>query len=264
MRQYLKLLGSFVSIAFQNVAAYRMNFWISLLYSVLNLGTGVLGVVVLFGQVESIKGWTADAALALLGVYLTLGALRELFIGPSLEALAGMDGEVWTGQFDFTLLRPVDVQFLASVRHWRPLALLDVTAGLGVLLIAMARLGQSLSVGHILAFVVSMAAGLLILYAILLAFSALIFWSPGFLFTWLFDALFRMARYPVGLYPGWLRLVLTWIVPVGVMTTVPAQALTGTLAPGMLAGAVGLALLFMAGATALFRTGLRRYASASS
>ena len=36
-----------------------------------------------------------------------------------------------------------------------------------------------------------------------------------------------MGRYPVGLYPGWLRLVMTWIVPVGVMTTVPAQALTG-------------------------------------
>ncbi len=264
MRHYLKLLGSFVSVAFQNVLAYRMNFWISLLYSVLNLGTGVLGVVVLFGQVGSVKGWTADAALALLGVYLTLSALRGLFIGPSLEALAGMDGEVWTGQFDFTLLRPVDVQFLASARHWRPLALLDVAAGLGVLLIAMARLGQGLTLGHILAFIVSMAAGLVTLYAILLAFSALIFWSPGFLFTWVFDALFQMARYPVGLYPGWLRLVLTWIVPVGVMTTIPAQALTGTLSPGVLLGAVGLALVFLAGATALFRTGLRRYASASS
>ena len=60
-----------------------------------------------------------------------LGALRRLFIGPSLESLAGMDGEIWTGQFDFTLLRPVDVQFLASVRYWRPLALLDLVLGAG-------------------------------------------------------------------------------------------------------------------------------------
>ena len=49
------------------------------------------------------------------------------------------------------------------------------------------------------------------------------------LFTWVFDGIFQMARYPVGMYPGWLRLVLTWIVPVGVITTVPAQALTGSL-----------------------------------
>jgi hypothetical protein len=57
--------------------------------------------------------------------------------------------------------------------------------------------------------------GVTILYAILLAFTGLVFWSPGFLFTWVFDGVFQMARYPVGLYPGWLRLALTWVVPVG-------------------------------------------------
>jgi len=57
------------------------------------------------------------------------------------------------------------------------------------------------------------------------------------LFTWVFDGIFQMVRYPVGLYPGWLRLVLTWVVPVGVMTTVPAQALTGDLLSGVLIGA---------------------------
>jgi ABC-2 type transport system permease protein len=79
-----------------------------------------------------------------------------------------------------------------------------------------------------------------------------------------FDGLFRMARYPVGLYPGWLRLVLTWIVPVGVMTTVPAEALSGRLPGATLLGSIGLAVVLLAGASALFRLGLRRYASASS
>jgi ABC-2 type transport system permease protein len=73
-----------------------------------------------------------------------------------------------------------------------------------------------------------------------------------------------MARYPVGLYPGWLRLVLTWVIPVGIMTTVPAQALTGALSPGLLIGSVALAVGFLVAASVLFRTGLRRYASASS
>ena len=30
------------------------------------------------------------------------------------------------------------------------------------------------------------------------------FWSPGFLFTWVFDAVFQLARYPVGFYPIYL------------------------------------------------------------
>jgi len=40
-----------------------------------------------------------------------------------------------------------------------------------------------------------------------------------------------MGRFPVGAYPLWLRRVLTFVVPVALVTTVPAEALTGRLAP---------------------------------
>lgn len=262
--RHLRLIRSFVAVAFQNSLAYRANFWISLLHSLLNFGTGILAIVILFSQVEAIRGWTLASTLALLGTYFTLGALRRLFIGPSLEALAGMDGEIWMGTFDFTLLRPVDVQFLASIRYWQPLALLDLFLGTGVLLVAVVQLGQALTLLGIATFVLTLICAVVILYALLLGFSALVFWSPGFLFTWLFNALFQMARYPVGLYPGWLRLVLTWVIPVGIMTTVPAQALSGDLSAATLMGSLFLAAVLFAAATALFRTGLRRYASASS
>lgn len=261
---HLRLVSRFARASAQNELAYRANFWISLLHSLLNLGTGVLGVLVLFGQVETIRGWDLPSTLALLGVYLTLSAVRGLFVGPSLEGLAGMDGEIWTGQFDYTLLRPVNAQFLASVRRWRPFALVDLALGLGVLLVATLQLGQSLTPARLASFVLTLGGGMAILYAILLAFAAMTLWSPGFLFTWVFDGLFQMARYPSGLYPGWLRLVLTWVVPVGLMTTVPARALSGDLSPGLLAGSVVLALALLAGASWLFQAGLRRYASASS
>lgn len=261
---YLRLIGSFARASAQGELAYRSNFVISLLHAILNLGTGILGLVVLFAQVETVRGWDFPTTLALLGVYLTLGALRGLFIGPSLDALAGLEGEVWTGRFDFTLLRPVDVQFMASFRHWRPFALADLALGLIVLGTAVVQMGQALTPTRLLTFFVTLGAGVTILYAILLAFSALVFWSPGFLFTWVFNGLFQMARYPVGLYPGWLRLTLTWVVPVGMMTTVPAQALSGELSAPTLAGGVLLASILLVGASALFRFGLRRYASASS
>lgn len=261
---YLKLVRLFAGASIQNELAYSANFWLSLLHSLLNLAAGVLGVVVIFGQVETIHGWDFASTLALLGVYLSLNALRGLVLGPSLEALAGMDGEVWSGRLDFTLLRPVDIQFLASLRYWRPLALVDLALGLGVLGLALNQLGQTLTPAHLLAFSLALLAAVTILYAILLAFTGLVFWSPGFLFTWVFEAFFQMARYPVGLYPGWLRLLLTWVIPVGVMTTVPAQALTGRLSGETLLDSLVLALGLLFGASALFRSGLRRYASASS
>jgi ABC-2 type transport system permease protein len=262
--RYLRLIGQFARASLQNELAYRANFWLGLFHSLLGLVSGVLGLAVLFGQVQTIRGWDLPSALALLGVYLILNALRGLVIGPSLEALAGMDGEIWTGTFDFTLLRPVDPQFLASVRHWRPMALVDLALGLAVLVTAVSQLGPALTASRLGAFLLTLFLSVSILYSLLLAFSALTLWSPGFLFTWVFDGLFQMGRYPVGLYPGWLRLVLTWVVPVGVMTTVPAQALTGRLSPLTLLGSGILAVMLLLGASMLFRAGLRRYASASS
>jgi ABC-2 type transport system permease protein len=260
----LKLIGLFAQASLQEEMAYRANFFINVLHALLNLGTGVLALLVLFDQVEVIHGWTFGGTLALLGVYLIVSALRSLFMGPSLEALAGMDGEVWSGQFDFTLLRPISTQFLASVRKWRLFALFDLLLGLAVLGVALVELSQTLTVMQVAAFVMALLAGLTILYAILLIFAALVFWSPGVLFTWVFDGLFQLARYPLGLYPGWLRLVLTWIVPVGIITTVPAEALTGALSPEMLIATCGLAVVLCLAASRLFHVALKRYASASS
>ena len=261
---HLKLIGSFFKVSTQAEMAYRANFFIRLLNSLLNLGAGVLSLVVIFNQVEQIKGWDLPASLALLGVYLLLGALRGLFISPSLESVAGMDGEIWQGTFDFTLLRPANKQFLVSFRHWRIFSLFDLLLALGVLGYAIGLMGADLSLGNVIRFVIALLAGVTLLYAALLAFSALVFWNSGFLFTWVINDLFQLARYPVGLYPGWLRLVLTWVIPVGLMTTIPAQALSGSLSPGILALTLVFSLAALVGSSWLFRQGLKRYASASS
>ena len=84
------------------------------------------GLVVLFSQVSTLNGWTFSSTLALLGVYLTINALRGWFIGPSLEMLAGIEGDVWSGRFDFTLLRPINTQFFVSVRQWSWFAVIDL------------------------------------------------------------------------------------------------------------------------------------------
>lgn len=264
MRYYFSIIGYFLRASLQQEMAYATNFVINVFYSLLSLVTGVIGIWVLFSQIETIGGWTFASTLSILGVFMTLSALRGLFISPSLDALAGMDGDVWTGNLDYQLLRPIDIQFLASFRQWRPFALFDLLLGLGVLGFAITQLATTLGWVQILSFVASLLIGLVVLYSLLLAFAGLVFWSPGFLFGWVFDGIYEMARYPVNLYPSWIRLVLTWIVPVGVMTTVPVNALTGTLSPMLFFGSLLLAVILFVGATILFRVGVSRYASASS
>ncbi|MBN2305692.1 MAG: ABC-2 family transporter protein [Anaerolineae bacterium] len=264
MRRYFRLIRVFIALSAQEEIAYRANFLVSALHSLLNFGTGLLGLVVLFDQVEAVHGWDYASTLAVLGVYLSVSALRGLFISPSLDSLVGMDGDIWRGEFDFTLIRPANTQFLASFRRWRLFALVDLALGLLVLGAALVQLNTALTGAQVITFLLTLCASVMVLYAVLLVFASLVFWNPGFLFTWVFDGLFQMARYPVGMYPGGLRLALTWIVPVGIITTVPARALTHDLPPGLLVGALVFAGTAVLIASILFRAGLGRYASASS
>ncbi|MBK8050013.1 MAG: ABC-2 family transporter protein [Anaerolineales bacterium] len=175
----LHLAAAFARASTQQELAYRSNFFISVLHSLLNLATGLLGLVILFDQVELVRGWDFASSLTLLGVYLTLAALRDLFIGPSLDALAGMDGAIWRGTFDFSLLRPVNQQFLVSVQRWRPLVLFDLLLGLAVLGSGAMRLGAVVTWGHVTGFILALGAGVVILYSLLLGLTSLVFWGPG-------------------------------------------------------------------------------------
>jgi ABC-2 type transport system permease protein len=264
MKYYGRLIWLFFRTSVQEEAAFRLNFAINILTTILNLGSGILGLLILFSQVETVQGWTFPQTLTLLAVYLFVLALRDLVIGPSMNALGGIDGEVWTGRFDYTLLKPAPLQFLVSVRKWRIWAVVDLLLSLIILAIALAHLQQTVTWLQAGLFVFSMLLALLILYAILLILASLSFWAQGVPLDFVFNSFIQLGRYPVGIYPEWLRLLLTWIVPVGFMTTIPIQLLTEDLSPGVLLSGTLLALFLFWLASHFFRASLHRYASASS
>lgn len=178
--------------------------------------------------------------------------------------MGGLYGEVYEGGFDFTLLKPATTQFLVSFRNWRPWAFGDLILSLVVLGVALAELGEQLSLSGTATFLVALAVSATIVYAILLLLASGIFWYQGVPLMWIFDSLFQMGRYPVGIYPGWLKLTLTWILPIQFITTVPAEALTGQVSAATLLGGIALAVGLLVVASAFFRISLRRYSSASS
>ena len=72
------------------------------------------------------------------------------------------------------------------------------------------------------------------------------------------------GRWPVGIYPRWLRAALTFLVPIAFAVTVPSEALVGRLSPQMLLVAVSLALLTFIGARLFWKIGVRHYSGASA
>ena len=78
----------------------------------------------------------------------------------------------------------------------------------------------------------------------------------------LFDAVFEAARYPVTAYPGALRFLFVYLIPIAWTTTIPASALTGRLQPSLAIWALVVGLAALGASRLLWRIALRRYTSA--
>ncbi|HUK64674.1 MAG TPA: ABC-2 family transporter protein, partial [Dongiaceae bacterium] len=80
--------------------------------------------------------------------------------------------------------------------------------------------------------------------------------------TYFFGSIFDAARWPSTVFRGVLRIVFTFVIPLALMTTYPAEALLGRLVPStLLAAAVG-AIAFAAASRSVWLLSLRRYTSA--
>ena len=200
--------------------------------------------------------------LALVGVYFLIGGMIGLVIQPGMEQLIE---SVREGTLDFTLTKPEDAQLLVSLQRVEIWRLIDIVMGFGVLAAALVRLGEHVGGCQAAAFGVMLLAGGVIIYSFWLILATLSFWFVRVEnILEIFRSMYEAGRWPISLYPGWLRFALTFIVPVAFATTVPAEALTGRLTSWTLLEAFSLALVMFLLARLFWKLGLRRYSGASA
>jgi ABC-2 type transport system permease protein len=258
----LRLAWLFFRIGALNDLQYRANFWLQLLQSAIQLGTGLAVLGLVFSQTPALNGWSQPALLAVMGVHILMGGVIGALIQPSMERLRQ---DIREGTFDFVLTKPEDVQVLSSVREIRIWQAVDVLVGLVVIVVAVAQLEQAIGPVEAVSFAAALVIGGVMIYSFWLLVTTVAFWIVRIdQIAELFEGLYQSGRWPVTIYPGWLRVSLTFLVPVAFAVTVPAQALTGRLTPDTLALAFGFAIVAILASRAFFRVGLRRYSGASS
>jgi len=242
--------------------AYRANFFAQLFESLLELGTAIAGLAVVFSYTSTLGGWTPDQVLALVGVFFLVGGAIRLMIQPSLEQLIE---SVRDGTLDFTLVKPEDAQLLSSIQRVEIWKLTDVGLGIGVLAFALVRLGARVGAPQAAGFAAALIAGGVIVYSFWMILATSAFWLVRVEnILMVFQSMYEAGRWPVSIYPGWLRFALTFIVPVAFAVTVPAQALAGRLTWQVLAGSWVFAAALFTAARLFWRAGLRRYGGASA
>jgi len=74
----------------------------------------------------------------------------------------------------------------------------------------------------------------------------------------------NLARFPVDIYKEPLKAILTYLIPVGLMITIPAKAMMGLVSPMGVMGSLILGSMLFFLATRFWNFSLKRYASASS
>lgn len=262
MLSYLRLFGVFLKIGVLNELEYRVNFYVQVLQSVIALVTGLAGLAVVFSHTSTLGGWLPAELLALLGIFFIVQGLIQLVIQPSMQRFME---DVRQGTLDFTLTKPEDSQVLVSVRQVQIWKLVNVALGVVILGIALARLQTAVGPWQALAFGVTLLAGGAIVYSFYLLLATTSFWFVRVEnILVIFQSMYQAGRWPVGIYPWWLRSALTFIVPVAFATTVPAEAIAGRLTPQALALTLGVAVAMLAGSRWFWSIGVRRYSGASA
>lgn len=258
----LGLIWVFMRVNALNELQYRANFFVQLFQSLIALLTGLAVIGLVFSHTQTLNGWTHAELLCVMGIHIVMGGLIGTIIQPNMVRLME---EIRDGKLDFALTKPADAQILASVREVRIWRTVDVLLGAIVLAFGLSQLSVGVTLTGALAFAAALVLGAVMIYCFWLILTVGAFWIVRMdQLAELFEGVYQSGRWPVTVYPGWLRISLTFLVPIAFAVTVPAEALTSRLTLDTL----GLAALF-AGGLFLFtrwwwRFGLRRYSGASA
>jgi len=278
---YLRVFLTFAQNSLVRDMTFRANFLIesvtSVVWTLMNLGFYLL----IFQYTDEIghdTGWGKYEFFAFLATTMIVNSLVQAFFMENCEEVSEL---IRTGGLDFALLKPIDTQFMISLRRVDWSSFSNFAAGLvllGVSLYQMSTRSEDplhISAISLLLYVFYVLCGVAILYSLMIALAATSIWlgqNRSLYDFWFYITNF--SRYPMEIYSGRfgtpLRLAFTYLLPVLVVVNVPARIIAlpiDSSAPGFR----GLALFTLFATVGsivasrwVFLGALRSYRSASS
>jgi ABC-2 type transport system permease protein len=244
--------------------SFKLNFLLWIVVEMLWFVGQLAFIEVLYGQVDAIAGWTKWQVVALVGVHQIIAQLFQAFFYLNLVNLPEL---VRTGRLDLMLTLPMDTQFAVSTRQVAFDCIINSFVGVAIVTFALVKLHAAPGVAQLLLFAVAVPFGVAVHYAVMFGLSCMSFWivrAQSFIHGYF--NLFHIGRYPEAVFRGVFRFIFTWLLPIILVSNVPAKILARPLdSPWAGLAMLAAATLIVLGATrALWLLALRRYGSASS
>jgi ABC-2 type transport system permease protein len=241
---------------------YKENF---IIWSLVTVGWIFLNLIfyeVIYLNVSEIAGWNKSHLLVLLGFYF----IFDFFLwGVLWQNMRELPEKINQGTLDLDLVKPINTQFLLSFRRIGLDDFHSLLFGIATIIYALKSGGLYPSLTDVILAISIIFTGFIYIYAAWFSSMCIAFWFdrlsnlhlvfPGFRQFW---------RIPQSFYKGIIRGVLTFIIPVTLVTTLPTQFLISkpeALHVFILGFFAFLSLLF---SSWFLRQALKRYTSASS
>lgn len=258
-KYYFKIWLRFTLGAFQIAFVSRVGAFLFTFAKILRFAFFMLIVILVVTQTRSLAGYTLNQSLIFFLTYSVVDTLTQLLF----RDVYRFRPKVVSGEFDFTLLKPVSSLFTVLFGGADPLDLVTLVPYVGLLTFFMMQV--QLSPISLAVFLLLVANSLLIATAFHIFVLAL-----GILTTEIDHAIMiyrditSMARFPVDIYTEPLRRFITFFIPVGIMMTFPPKALFGLLGPQFIILSALIGIGFLVVSLKLWNFALKRYTSASS
>lgn len=262
MTRYLHLLSIQLRTSLSLAMQYRADFMIDGVISIFWTITALVPIFVVYSERVTVAGWSFGAALLVVGWFTALQGVLEGAINPSLATVVE---QIRQGTLDFTLLKPADAQFLVSTARFLPWRMTNAISALAIFGFAFHQLGTWPTGLGVLSALLLFANAIVLLYAMwIVTISAAFYVVRVDNLSYLFGAIFDAARWPSSVFRGAMHFVFTFVIPLTLMTTYPAEALLGRISLTTLASAlIGGVLAFLLSRRLWLRS-IGRYTSASS
>jgi ABC-2 type transport system permease protein len=264
IQKYLSVYAVLFRNSLIREMSFKLNFLLWMVVESLWFAGQLVFIEVIFSKVERIGDWTKWQMVLLVGTHQIVSQFFQAFFYTNLVNLPEL---VRTGKFDFVLLQPLDGQFITSLRQFGLDSIVNALIGIAIVSYSLYRLHVMPGIGQVLLYLVTILLGVTIHYAIMFGLAVMSFWivrAQGLI--WGYYSVMNLARYPDAVFKGTVKFVFSWLIPVIVVTNVPARVLmNASSTPWLLIGHLMLAsALMLLCSRILWRIALNRYSSASS
>lgn len=260
--RYGRLYAHFLRFSFARTTQFRLDFAFRVLMDVV-WNAHYLGMFALFAfHADTLGGFDVHQLRVFTGTIFVLDALQMTFVANGLWELPFA---VNRGDLDYHLTRPVSSLFMVSLRDIAVSSSMNLLIAVGILVWALASYPHPLDAAAFAVYLALLPVALTIHWALHLMALSTAFWTQST--KGLRDVFWTSVDYafrPVGVYPGWVRRILTTVIPVGVMVSFPCHVLFHGVDLGVVAHMVGVGAAAAAAAVFVWRRGLAVYGSASS